>query len=45
MSKCILLLVNNAVLEDESFRGVFVNGEGSSVNKIFARTHQNLKMC
>jgi hypothetical protein len=44
MSKHILLLVNNAILEDESFSGVFINGEGLSANKIFARTHQNLKM-
>jgi len=42
MSKHILLLVNNTILKDESFRDVFVNGEGLSANKIFARTHQNL---
>jgi hypothetical protein len=42
MSKHILLFVNNAILKDESFRGVFVYGEGLSANKILARTHQNL---
>jgi hypothetical protein len=42
MSKHILLLENNAILKDESFRGIFVNGEGLSANKILARTHQNL---
>jgi hypothetical protein len=42
MSKHILLFVNNAILKDESFRGVFVYGEELSANKIFARTQQNL---
>jgi len=42
MSKHILLFVNNAILKDESFRGVFINEEGLSANKIFVRTHQNL---
>jgi len=42
MSKHILLFVNNAILKDESFRGVFIYGEGLSANKIFVRTHQNL---
>jgi hypothetical protein len=42
MSKHILLLVNNAILKDKSFKGLFVNGEGLLANKILARTHQNL---
>jgi hypothetical protein len=42
MSKHILLLVNNVILKDKSFKGVFVNGEGLLANKILARTYQNL---
>jgi len=42
MSKHILLLVNNAILKDESFRDVFVNREGLSANKTLARIQQNL---